>query len=45
MQVVFTIGSSDGEDHALLEKVLTEANDDLAWLDLTEANDDLGRHR
>jgi len=34
MQVVFTIGSGAGEDHALVEKFLKEANDDLGWLDI-----------
>merc|ERR1719254_318616 len=34
MQVVFTIGSGSGEDHELVEKFLTEANDDLGWLDI-----------
>jgi phosphoserine aminotransferase len=34
MQVVFTIGSGTGEDHELVEKFLTEANDDLGWLDI-----------
>jgi phosphoserine aminotransferase len=34
MQVVFTIGSGEGEDHKLVEKFLQEANDDLGWLDI-----------
>jgi len=34
MQVVFTIRSGAGEDHALVEKFLQEANDDLGWLDI-----------
>jgi len=34
MQVVFTIKSGSGEDHELVEKFLTEANDDLGWLDI-----------
>jgi phosphoserine aminotransferase len=34
MQVVFTVRSGDGEDHALVEKFLTEANDELGWLDI-----------
>merc|ERR1719327_1721670 len=34
MQVVFTVKSGSGEDHALVEKFLTEANDELGWLDI-----------
>jgi phosphoserine aminotransferase len=34
MQVVFTIGSGTGKDHALVEKFLLEANDNLGWLDI-----------
>merc|ERR1719326_1514514 len=34
MQVVFTIRSGVGADHDLVEKFLTEANDELGWLDI-----------
>jgi len=34
MQVVFTIRSGAGADHELVEKFLTEANDELGWLDI-----------
>lgn len=34
MQVVFTIRSGAGPDHGLVEKFLTEANDELGWLDI-----------
>merc|ERR1712113_39135 len=34
MQVVFTIGTGRDDDHQLVEKFLTEANDDLGWLDI-----------
>eukprot|EP00928_Gymnodinium_smaydae_P019583 TRINITY_DN17524_c0_g1_i1.p1 TRINITY_DN17524_c0_g1~~TRINITY_DN17524_c0_g1_i1.p1 ORF type:complete len:443 (+),score=61.59 TRINITY_DN17524_c0_g1_i1:65-1393(+) len=34
MQVVFTIRSGSGPDHELVEKFLTEANDELGWLDI-----------
>merc|ERR1712048_1165644 len=34
MQVVFTIRSGAGDDHGLVEKFLTEANDELGWLDI-----------
>merc|ERR1712194_87111 len=34
MQVVFTIGSGEGQDHELVEKFLAEANDELGWLDI-----------
>jgi len=34
MQVVFTIGSGSGTDHALVERFLQEANDKLGWLDI-----------
>merc|ERR1712151_491475 len=34
MQVVFTIRSGTGDDHGLVEKFLTEANDELGWLDI-----------
>merc|ERR1712137_36581 len=34
MQVVFTIGTGSGADHELVEKFLSEANDDLGWLDI-----------
>merc|ERR1719326_2357559 len=34
MQVVFTIRSGAGADHDLVEKFLTEANDQLGWLDI-----------
>jgi len=34
MQVVFTIGSGMGNDIDLVEKFLSEANDDLGWLDI-----------
>merc|ERR1712187_669110 len=34
MQVVFTIKSGSGEDSNLVEKFLTEANDELGWLDI-----------
>merc|ERR1712194_268975 len=34
MQVVFTIRTGSGRDHELVEKFLSEANDDLGWLDI-----------
>lgn len=34
MQVVFTVGSGAGKDHSLVEKFLSEANDELGWLDI-----------
>jgi len=34
MQVVFTVGTGEGKDHELVEKFLTESNDDLGWLDI-----------
>jgi len=34
MQVVFTIRTGSGADHELVEKFLTEANEDLGWLDI-----------
>merc|ERR1712019_152727 len=34
MQVVFTIRTGSGDDHGLVEKFLTEANDELGWLDI-----------
>jgi phosphoserine aminotransferase len=34
MQVVFTIRSGMGADHQLVEKFLSEANDELGWLDI-----------
>jgi phosphoserine aminotransferase len=34
MQVVFTVRSGSGEDHSLVEKFLSEANDELGWLDI-----------
>merc|ERR1712151_534167 len=34
MQVVFTIRTGTGDDHGLVEKFLTEANDELGWLDI-----------
>eukprot|EP00811_Abedinium_folium_P035826 NODE_8588_length_1483_cov_14.859145.p1 GENE.NODE_8588_length_1483_cov_14.859145~~NODE_8588_length_1483_cov_14.859145.p1 ORF type:complete len:443 (+),score=163.15 NODE_8588_length_1483_cov_14.859145:72-1400(+) len=34
MQVVFTVRSGDGPDLELVEKFLTEANDELGWLDI-----------
>jgi len=34
MQVVFTIRTGAGRDHELVEKFLSEANDDLGWLDI-----------
>lgn len=34
MQVVFTVRSGSGEDHALVESFLKEANDSLGWLDI-----------
>jgi phosphoserine aminotransferase len=34
MQVVFTIKSGSGEDSTLVEKFLTEANDEFGWLDI-----------
>lgn len=34
MQVVFTIRTGDGLDYDLVEKFLTEANDELGWLDI-----------
>lgn len=34
MQVVFTVRSGTGPDHELVEKFLSEANDELGWLDI-----------
>eukprot|EP00812_Abedinium_dasypus_P013163 NODE_6673_length_491_cov_93.793578.p3 GENE.NODE_6673_length_491_cov_93.793578~~NODE_6673_length_491_cov_93.793578.p3 ORF type:complete len:121 (+),score=37.45 NODE_6673_length_491_cov_93.793578:3-365(+) len=34
MQVVFTIRSGAGDDLGLVEKFLTETNDELGWLDI-----------
>jgi phosphoserine aminotransferase len=34
MQVVFTIRDGSGDNIALVEKFLTEANDELGWLDI-----------
>eukprot|EP00927_Polykrikos_kofoidii_P085755 TRINITY_DN940_c0_g1_i2.p1 TRINITY_DN940_c0_g1~~TRINITY_DN940_c0_g1_i2.p1 ORF type:complete len:485 (+),score=63.98 TRINITY_DN940_c0_g1_i2:103-1455(+) len=34
MQVVFTVGSGEGKDHALVEEFLRVANDELGWLDI-----------
>merc|ERR1712194_972517 len=34
MQVVFTIRTGAGRDHELVEKFLSEANDDVGWLDI-----------
>eukprot|EP00932_Pfiesteria_piscicida_P011484 SRR837773.22656.p2 GENE.SRR837773.22656~~SRR837773.22656.p2 ORF type:complete len:322 (-),score=157.51 SRR837773.22656:21-863(-) len=34
MQVVFTVRSGSGKDCELVEKFLTEANDELGWLDI-----------
>ena len=33
-QVVFTVGSGSVEDHALVEQFMSEANDNLGWLDI-----------
>merc|ERR1719471_1976233 len=34
MQVVFTVRSGSGEDHALVERFLQETNDSLGWMDI-----------
>lgn len=34
MQVVFTVRTGQGDDHHLVEKFLSEANDELGWLDI-----------
>jgi phosphoserine aminotransferase len=34
MQVVFTVRTGQGADHELVEKFLSEANDELGWLDI-----------
>lgn len=34
MQVVFTVRSGSGADHELVEQFLSEANDELGWLDI-----------